>query len=100
MVSKKGDDPVSEWLRAAKEELEQLVFERTAELRAANARLEWARDELESRVAQRTEELRVANERLAQDISARIVTEAALRDAKAAADAASRAKSAFLANMS
>jgi PAS domain S-box-containing protein len=66
-------------LRVAKEGLEQMVFERTADLRSANLRLDAARAELEARVQARTEELRVANERLAREQAALRASEARYR---------------------
>ena len=66
-------------LRTAKEGLEQMVFERTADLRSANLRLDQARTELEARVAARTEELRVVNERLAREQAALRASEARYR---------------------
>ncbi len=69
----------AEELRVAKEGLEQMVFERTADLRSANLRLDQARAELEARVADRTEELRVAGERLAREQAALRASEARYR---------------------
>lgn len=59
-----------------------------------------SREELEQRVQERTAELAQANHALKFEIDARKRTEADLRFAKEAAEAASRAKSEFLANMS
>jgi PAS domain S-box-containing protein len=86
----------AEDLRIAKEGLEQVVFEHTADLRAANMHmleevkerrrteeaLRLARDELELHVNQRTEELHVANERLARELAERVAAEAARRDSE------------------
>jgi signal transduction histidine kinase len=51
-------------------------------------------------VDQRVQELREVNERLQHDIARRERVEAELQQAKEAAEAASRAKSEFLANVS
>jgi two-component system, sensor histidine kinase and response regulator len=59
-----------------------------------------SQEELERRVRERTAELAKANEALEFEVDARKRTEADLRSAKEAAEAASRAKSEFLANMS
>jgi signal transduction histidine kinase/ActR/RegA family two-component response regulator len=59
-----------------------------------------AHDELEQRVARRTEELARANRLLKNEIEERKRAEEELRRAKEAAEAASRAKSEFLAVMS
>jgi signal transduction histidine kinase/CheY-like chemotaxis protein len=59
-----------------------------------------SQEELEHRVRERTVELVQANDALGIEIDARKRTEADLRSAKEAAEAASRAKSEFLANMS
>ncbi len=63
-------------------------------------RLTRCNDDLELRVKERTAELIAANEELNAQIEVRRKTEAELRIAKEAAEAASRAKSEFLANMS
>ncbi|MBI5184378.1 MAG: response regulator [Nitrospinae bacterium] len=55
---------------------------------------------LEGMVAERTAELREANRSLEVELETRKRTEDALREAKAAAEAANKAKSEFLANMS
>jgi two-component system sensor histidine kinase/response regulator len=59
-----------------------------------------SQEELERRVQERTAELVAANDALEFEIHARNQTEADLRQAKEAAEAANRAKSEFLANMS
>ncbi len=65
-----------------------------------DAALRKAHDELEARVAERTEELSRSNVLLTKQIEERLLMEAALKDAKEAAETANRAKSEFLANMS
>jgi two-component system sensor histidine kinase/response regulator len=73
-------------LELHKNNLEDLVAARTAELRKLSAELKAANEELEQRVNRRTAELEAANIQLAQ--------------ARDAADAANVAKGNFLANMS
>ncbi|MBV9267932.1 MAG: response regulator [Acidobacteriaceae bacterium] len=73
-------------LKAKERKLQELVDERTSELRDA-------RDHLEIRVVERTRELSIANERLEAEILVR-------REAEEKAGAANRAKSQFLTNMS
>jgi signal transduction histidine kinase/CheY-like chemotaxis protein len=71
-----------------------------AERARAETELRQAHDELERRVAERTTELERANYMLRQEVAERRRAEESLAQAKAAAEAASRAKSTFLANMS
>jgi signal transduction histidine kinase/CheY-like chemotaxis protein len=71
----------------------------TARKQAEEA-LRHARDELELRVVERTAELSNTNAALKQEIIERKRAEAALVEAKEAAEAANQAKSTFLANMS
>ncbi|MEI7989588.1 MAG: ATP-binding protein [Chloroflexota bacterium] len=66
----------------------------------AEDELHKAHDELELRVIERTAELSAANQRLIEEISERQRVEVELRQAKEAAEAATRAKSSFLSNMS
>ncbi len=66
----------------------------------AEEALREAHDELERRVEERTAELVKTNEQLQCEIEERKTAEEELRKAKEAADAASRAKSDFLASMS
>jgi signal transduction histidine kinase/ActR/RegA family two-component response regulator len=66
----------------------------------ANQALRAAHDELERRVTERTAELAEANDLLRQEIAERKRVEESLLQAKEAAEAANRAKSEFLANMS
>ena len=66
----------------------------------AEEALRKAHNELEKRVDERTAELAAANEKLRKEIGVREHTEAKLKQAKNAAEAANRAKSEFLANMS
>ena len=70
------------------------------EQKRAKEALQKAHDELEQRVKERTSELTRANELLQAEVQQRRQIEAALRQAKEAAEAASRAKSTFLATMS
>jgi signal transduction histidine kinase/CheY-like chemotaxis protein/HPt (histidine-containing phosphotransfer) domain-containing protein len=71
-----------------------------AEHAIANQALRAAHDELERRVAERTAELARTNDLLRQEIAERERAEASLLQAKEAAEAANRAKGEFLANMS
>jgi PAS domain S-box-containing protein len=71
-----------------------------AEHAQAVGALQKAHDELERRVTERTAALQQANDRLTQEVSERQHIEEELRQAKEAAEAASRAKSGFLAAMS
>jgi PAS domain S-box-containing protein len=66
----------------------------------AREELQKAHDQLEIRVEERTAALRNTNQRLQQEIAEREQAEAALLQAKEAAEAATRAKSEFLAKMS
>ncbi len=60
------------WLFAqTPQRLSRLVMERTAELRSSQKELQEARDELENRVQQRTAELTDVNERLRMEIAER-----------------------------
>jgi signal transduction histidine kinase/ActR/RegA family two-component response regulator len=68
--------------------------------RAMEEALRAARDELEQRVAERTAALSAANRRLEMEVAERRQIEAKLHDAKEAAETASQAKTQFLANMS
>lgn len=70
------------------------------ERREAEEQLKTYRDHLEELVSARTVELQQANARLQQEITRHKETAKALRQAKEAAEIASRAKSEFLANMS
>jgi len=101
-------------LQQARNELEQRVWERTAELRRANEELsreiagrrraqrdlQKAHAELEERVVARTAELSDANASLKQEIVRRTRAEQELKAAKQVAEDANRAKSDFLASMS
>ena len=69
-------------------------------LKRAEELLAGANAELEAKVAERTSELSAANAALTSEIAERKRTEEELQSAKKAAEAASRAKSAFLANIS
>jgi signal transduction histidine kinase len=103
-----------EGLKKAHEVLENLVAERTKELRESNEKLFeeirvrkraeeavlQAYDELELRIQDRTGELVESNRRLNEEIELRKLQEKELRKAKEAAEKASHAKSEFLANMS
>ncbi|HEY5996531.1 MAG TPA: CHASE domain-containing protein, partial [Candidatus Deferrimicrobiaceae bacterium] len=73
-------------LVSKREQLEELVLERTSELRSSDTRLRELNAHLEERVEDRTRQLETAIR--------------ALQQAKEAAEAANRAKSVFLANMS
>jgi two-component system, sensor histidine kinase and response regulator len=66
----------------------------------AEEALKKVHEELERRVAERTQALRCMNDHLRVEIRERKQIEAALRDAKDAAEVANRAKSTFLATMS
>lgn len=66
----------------------------------AEEELQRAHDELELRVEERTVELAASNRMLRKEIGVRKKTEAELKQAKDAAEAANRAKSEFLANIS
>jgi PAS domain S-box-containing protein len=66
----------------------------------AREELQQAHDQLEVRVEERTTALRRTNQRLQQEVAEREQAEAALLQAKEAAEAATRAKSEFLAKMS
>jgi len=70
------------------------------QIQARDAALEAARADLEERVNARTAELQSANVKLESEVVERRAAEAALREAKEAAETANRAKSQFLANMS
>jgi len=70
------------------------------QLMAVRRELVSARDELEQRVALRTAELSAINGQLEREIGERKLAERDLRAAKEAADLANQAKSEFLANMS
>lgn len=71
-----------------------------SQLRAANEEIAALNQDLERRVSERTADLDAANRRLQEEIEKQQATEAALRDARAQAVAASQAKSDFLAAMS
>lgn len=66
----------------------------------AREELQKAHDQLEVRVEERTTELRETNQRLREEIAEREQVEEALLQAKEAAEAATNAKSEFLAKMS
>jgi PAS domain S-box-containing protein len=66
----------------------------------AREELQKANDQLEVRVEERTTALRETNQRLQQEVAEREQAEEALLQAKEAAEAATRAKSEFLAKMS
>jgi PAS domain S-box-containing protein len=66
----------------------------------AEEALRRANEELEGKVAERTAELLAANAQLHTELAERHRVEEDLRQARAAAEAANRAKSAFLANVS
>jgi len=78
------------------EEMRQEVAER----KQVEEALKRAHDQLESRIAERTGQLSRTNERLEREILERQVVEIELKEAKEVAEAASRAKSEFLASMS
>jgi len=71
-----------------------------AENQCAEKALREAHDSLETRVRERTAELTRANQKLQGEIVERNRVEKDLKEAKSAAEVASRAKSEFLANMS
>jgi PAS domain S-box-containing protein len=103
---KRADDE----LRKARDELEQRVLERTADLKGANEQLEMINvkliDEIkwhanaEAELQTAKEEQEAINEKLQTEIEEHKKTEEALMKAKEMAEAAVKAKSAFLANMS
>jgi PAS domain S-box-containing protein len=103
---KRADDE----LRKARDELEQSVLERTAELKGANEQLEMINvkliDEIrwhanaEAELQTAKEEQEAINEKLQTEIEEHKRTENELMAAKEAAEAAVKAKAAFLANMS
>jgi PAS domain S-box-containing protein len=76
------------------------VVEDTTQRKEAEQFLRQSNDELEKRVSERTVELRLLNDALQVENEERRRTEAKLKSAKEAAEAASKAKSEFLANMS
>jgi len=77
-----------------------LIVTDITEIRQAEAILRRDRDELEQRVQERTEALRQMNDTLRLEIEKRVSAESELLQAKTVAENASRAKSAFLANVS
>jgi signal transduction histidine kinase/CheY-like chemotaxis protein len=85
-----------EALRGRTHQLEDEIRER----RLIEEELRRSQALLEQRVAERTSELREANDQLRMEVRERLRTEADLRDALLAANAATRAKAEFLANMS
>jgi len=87
-------------LRANEVKLVALVEERTQALSDSEKNLRQLAAELEQRVNDRTAELRRLNGALQTENEERRRTEAQLKTAKEAAEAASKAKSEFLANMS
>jgi PAS domain S-box-containing protein len=76
------------------------VVEDITQRKEAEQALRQSNDELEERVSKRTAELRLLNDALHLENEERRRTEAKLKSAKEAADAANKAKSEFLANMS
>ncbi len=80
-------------LRGSAQKLTALVEERTADLRKSEQELRHSRDELEARVRERTQDLLKLNRSLENEIGVR-------SEAERRADAANRAKSDFLANIS
>ncbi len=70
------------------------------ERRRLESELRAAQEQLEQRVSERTAELRAANQALRSEIAERHQVEEALREAKQAAEAADEAKSEFLSMMS
>ena len=76
------------------------VVEDITERKEAEEILRLSNHELEKRVSERTKELILVNEALKNENEERRRTEAQLKTAKEAAEAANQAKSAFLANMS
>jgi signal transduction histidine kinase/ligand-binding sensor domain-containing protein/AmiR/NasT family two-component response regulator len=87
-------------LHANEVKLRALVQERTQALSDSEKNLRQLASELEQRVSERTAELRLLNDALQEENEERRRTEAKLKTAKEAAEAASKAKSEFLANMS
>jgi PAS domain S-box-containing protein len=77
-----------------------LLFEDITERVIAREAIKAAHDELELRVIERTEELRDANKKLVEEIDIRKETEKQLISAKEEAELANKAKSAFLAKVS
>ena len=75
------------------------VQDNTEQKRAEEA-LRRSRDELEMKIVERTRNLVTANEQLRDEIEDRQRTEQKFREARAEAEAASKAKSEFLYNMS
>ncbi len=82
------------------QKLKMLVDQRTSALRESERQLRHSRDQLEVRVQERTQELTHANRALGEEVETRRRTEEQLILAKDAAEAANRAKSDFLNNIS
>ncbi len=88
------------WFYVQLRDKHHLLTQTTTALKESEQQLREAHDKLEARIVERTAELQKAYEDLLHEINVRRKTEADLRNAKDAAEAANRAKDEFLANMS